>query len=59
MKELPFHKWAELSVVSDITGQKLFLIQSDSLTFQPYKVVGKLLNLEKCPVSEVGTTSCA
>lgn len=33
--ETQTHTWAELTVVSDIMGQKLFLIQNDSLTFGP------------------------
>lgn len=52
VKELLFHTWAELTVVSDITGQKLFLIQNDSLMFELHELVGKLLILEKCPASE-------
>ncbi|KAI3377746.1 hypothetical protein L3Q82_008890 [Scortum barcoo] len=39
VKELLSHTWAEPPVVSDITGQKLFLIQNDSLTFGPLTVL--------------------
>lgn len=38
-KENDTHTWAELSVVSDIMGQKFFLIQNDSQTYEPLMVL--------------------
>lgn len=39
MKDMLFHTGVELTVVSDIMGQKLFLIQNDSLALGELKVL--------------------
>ncbi len=50
MKEMLSCTWAEQPVVSDIMGQKLFLIQNDSLTFGPLAVLNTVY-LAKYPMT--------